>query len=135
MRLTPIKHYTMVERLLERAGLGALALSETATYVDAIPWKGTQPSFRDPAMAAIALERLRRIVEVLRPELILTLGTNVAALVEAGHPREPEAQTGMIGDWEGLTVPMYHPASYGLLTNAYLDRVVAVIRGAVAPTA
>ena len=131
MRLTPIKHYTMVERLLARAGLGALALSETATYVDAIPWKGTQPSFRDPAMMAIALERLRRIMEVLQPQLILTLGTTVAALVEAGHPREPDVRPMVIGSWEGVMVPMYHPASYGLLTSTYLDRVADMIRNAV----
>jgi hypothetical protein len=133
MRLTPIRHYSTVERLLERAGLGELALSETATYVDAIPWKRSQPSFRDPVIAELALTRIRRIVEVLQPELILTLGTNVAALIDAGHPRNPEARLGTIGDWEGLMVPMYHPASYGLLTKPYRDQVVAVIRDAVAP--
>ena len=135
MRLTPIRHYSTVERLLARAGLGALALSRTATYVDAIPWKASQPSFQDPATAAIALERLRRIVEGLRPKLILTLGMEVAILVGAGHPREPEAISVMIGDWEGLLVPMYHPASFGLLTTAYLEQVAAVIRDAVALTA
>jgi len=134
-RLTVIKHYSAVERLLERAGLGTLALSETASYVDAIPWKGTQPSFRDPTIAAIAWERLRRIVEGLRPKLILTLGMEVASLVEAGHPREPKARSMMIGDWEGLLVPMYHPASFGLVTTAYLEQVAAVIRDAAAPTA
>ncbi|MCD6031142.1 MAG: hypothetical protein K0S78_3316 [Thermomicrobiales bacterium] len=133
LRLTSIRHYTTVERLLAREGLGDLALSKTATYVDAIPWKGTQPSFQDPAMAAIAWTRISRIVGALQPQLILTLGMNVAGLVKAGHPRNPEARPGMIGGWEGLIVSICHPAAFQCFTNAYRGQVAAVIQDAVAP--
>jgi hypothetical protein len=79
----------------------------------------------------MALKRLRRIMEVLQPQLILTLGTTMGALVEAGHPREPEVRPMKIGAWEGVMVPMYDPASYGLLTSAYLDQEADTIRDAV----
>ncbi len=112
--------------------MGAQALSRAATYVDAIPWKGSQPSLQDPAIADIALGRLCRIAECLRPRLMLALGVEVASLINAGSPKAPIACNGVIGSWEGILVPMYHPASYGLLPNAYLDWVAATIRAALA---
>jgi hypothetical protein len=103
-------HYAEVERVLVAAGLGPQALGRRASYADAIPWKGkTPPSLRDPRIAEMARSRIRQIVEGLHPRVILALSPDIGALLGAAHPRQVEARSAALGDWQGQIVAMYHP--------------------------
>jgi hypothetical protein len=143
-KMAPLVHLNWVEREMLTRPLGAQALGQFASYADAIPWSWNpssrrQPDLNDPQVREYARDRVREIVEVLRPTVLLTLGEAAAETVE-GWPDKWPADTASvrdveIGTWSGKHLPALNPRSRSLARKedreAYADAVSRALERAI----
>jgi len=108
-----IGHYHDVEQMLAGVLESPLPFGDQAVYCDAIPWKWKQdsgPSF-GKADGAIAYHRLDRIINALRPAVVLTMGDRSARIVGDWTKDKPLPNGRNNGDWPVWHVASYHPGA------------------------
>lgn len=112
-----VPHYAAVDRVL-RAVDGRLRLGAGSVYADVWPWKGKDGGqvarllWNDAEARRLAIERVYRLVDGLRPRLVVTLGRVVAQVLAL--PWEPRSGTprALPGRTSTSAVVAYHPAAY-----------------------
>lgn len=143
-KMAPMVHLNWVEREILTRPLGTQALGQFASYADAIPWiwdssTRRQPDLNDPQVREYARDRVREIVEVLQPTVLLTLGEAVAETIEGRPDRWPAETVSVrdveIGSWRGKHLPALHPRARSLDRKedreAYAEAVSRVLERAI----
>jgi hypothetical protein len=127
---TEIRHYAEVEDILAAStSLGPHALGRTAVYADAHPWKWRRAKGRKPGPPSLGAqlvrtqirERVYRIVERLRPTLVITLGRHAARPFGTlpAMSKAPVVVQACLGQWNGLHLPSLHLNAQGAPRTYY----------------
>lgn len=112
--------------LLDRM-LGAIGLDRTRVYIaNSVPWRPPGNRAPTPVETELCLPFLRRQIELVRPEILVTLGGPAANAVFGEHIAITRAR----GQWRDLTIGDHHMRALMMLHPAFFLRQPASKRNA-----
>lgn len=118
-----IRHYDVVEQLIDEVLGKRHSLGTAAVYCDTVPWKAKVGPRFTSGDSAIAFDRLDDIVRALRPRVVLTLGGKSRSVL-IQNQRSPGMTNGR------LQVPLVssnHPAARGNLFRQHKEEVQTLL--------